>query len=301
MKQKQEKKRAHMPKKEYMMLREKIENNEITINDIDNETILEIARYKLYYMFLNAYHRTQKRKEYEGVEYRLGAYSEALENLKKHRPDLHRKYLYIIRTYIKNQMNPMFAPSIHRTKKHYDWEHIDIVTVREHMKIDTYVSVIVRNETGKMTGKTKRKRGRRLTMKDIKKMVKGKKFESITAAIEYLKNTYGVSENSIRKYIDSGETIDTENGRFEIVREQNVEKVDDETRRRRHEMFLQRYPQFHEIGQKFIELIRNTDEKKLRFILKWSMIRRKKWRIVRADKRFSIVRGNVDNYFKISV
>lgn len=91
MKQKQEKKRAHIPKKEYLLLCEKIKNNEITIEDIDRKTILEIAQYKLYHMFKNAYHRTQNRPEYAGVEYRLGAYRDALENLKKYRPDLHRK------------------------------------------------------------------------------------------------------------------------------------------------------------------------------------------------------------------
>lgn len=293
------KQRVHMPKKEYYTLCKKIKNNAITIDDIDHKTILEIAQYKLYYMFKNAYHRTQNRPEYAGVEYRLGAYRDALENLKKYRPDLHRKYLHIIRAYIKDKMNPMLAPTIHRLKQHYELEHIDILTMREHMKIDTYVPVIVRNEMRMMTEKPKK--AKRLTMRDIRKMVEGKKFESITAAIEYAKSTYGVSENSIRKYIDNGETIDTENGHFEIVREQNIEKVREKKMKQFHETFFQNFPEHRDTMKKFVELILNTDEKKLRFILKWSMIRRKKCRLKREQKRLRIVCGSLDDYFKILV
>ena len=294
MEQKQEKKRAHMPKKEYFTIRDKIKNNEITIDGIDNETIVEIARYKLYYMLLNAYHRTQNRSEYAEVEYRLGAYRDALENLKKYRSDLHRKYLHIIRAYIKNKMNPMLAPTIHRLKQHYDWKDIDIITAQEHMKIDTYVSVIVRNEMRMIAEKPKK--AKRLTMRDIRKIVQSKKFESITATIEYAKSTYGVSENSIRKYIDSGETISTESGRFEIVREQNIEKV------REKKTNQIKFPkEYQDIARKFVEMIRNIESKKLQFIIKMSMIQRKKHRLVRATKRLIIVHGSIENYFKISV
>ena len=292
-----EKQRVHMPKKRFKELSKKIKAGEIKITD---ELVIEIAKYKFYYMLNNAKNvRVKRRNDYKEVQYKLGAFSKGFDNLKKYRPDLFEKLLQIVRTYLENRMNDDLAPTIHRLKQHYEWEHIDIITAQEHMKIDTYVPVIVRNEMRMMAEKPKK--AKRLTMRDIRKMAQGKKFETTTAAIEYAKSTYGVSENSIKKYIDSGEMIVTESGRFEIVREQNIEKVDDEMRRRRHEMFLQRYPQFHEIGQKFIELIRNTDEKKLRFILKWSMIQRKKHRLVRATKRLIIVHGSIENYFKISV
>jgi len=95
--------RVHMPKKRFKELSKKIKEGEIKITD---ELVIEIARYKFYYMLNNAKNvRVKRRNDYKEVQYKLGAFSIGFDNLKKYRPDLFEKLLQIVRTYLENGMN----------------------------------------------------------------------------------------------------------------------------------------------------------------------------------------------------
>jgi hypothetical protein len=143
------KQRVHMPKKRFKELSKKIKAGEIKITD---ELVIEIAKYKFYYMLNNAKNvRVKRRDDYKEVQYKLGAFSKGFDNLKKYRPDLFEKLLQIVRTYLENRMNDDLAPTIHRLKQHYEWEHIDIIPKWKHDEEDSakMQGVLIMRETDK--------------------------------------------------------------------------------------------------------------------------------------------------------
>lgn len=248
------KQRVHMPKKEYFALHNG--NFEIT-----ERLILEVARYKLYYMLNNAYNRSKKRKEYKDVKYKLGAYRDGMENLKKHRPDLYRKYLEIIKTYLENRLKGDFSPTIHRTQLHYEWQTIDILTAREHRELDNAKSTIIRNHfVQKKLGEEVESKP--LTIEVIKQAAEGIEFPSIIKAIKYVESEYGMSISDIKKIIDTGETIETEKGCFEILKAQSVEEVRKIKMDKFNQLIIKKFPGLPIFLEELESIVRASAEKK---------------------------------------
>lgn len=276
-----EKQRVHMPKKRFKELSKKIKAGEIKITD---ELVIKIARYKFYYMLNNAKNvRVKRRNDYKEVQYKLGAFSKGFDNLKKYRPDLFEKLLQIVRTYLENGMNNDLSPTIHRLKQHYEWATIDILTAKEHKEVDSSKPTIIRNQLilrkseSKGKGKPKTKP---LTMKIIRQMAEGKQFPSITKAIEYIENEYGISESKIKKFIDTGEIIETEKGSFEILRAESKERVTQLKMEQRHKWFKENFPEAQEVMKQFVEIVRTPEGlKRFKLALKLSKIRRKGYKL----------------------
>mgnify|MGYP001375684187 CR=1 FL=1 len=279
------KQRVHMPKKEFYALKEGYE--------ITEQLVFEVARYKLYYMLSNAYNRTKTREEYKDVEYRLGEFRDGIDNLKKHRSELYDKYLKMIRTYLEKEMDGDYAPTIHRTKQHYEWKTIDILTAKEHKEIDNSKTTIIRNQV--MIGKSKGKgKSKPLTMKIIRQMAEGKQFPSITKAIEYIEKEYGISENKIKKFIDTGEIIETEKGSFEVLRAESKDKVTQLKMEQFRNWFMENFPESKEIMKQFVEIVSTPEGlKRFKLALKLSEIKRKGYKLKKDGYKGLKIRWSV--------
>lgn len=261
------KQRVHMPKKEFLALKNKL-------YEVDEQLILEVAGYKLYYMLNNAYNRTKRRSEYKYVKYKLGAYRDGMTNLKRYRPDLYDKFLKMINTYLEHGMNGDYAPTIHRTQQHYEWETIDILTVKEHKDLDNAKPTIVRSHFVLEKSVPGGALIESLTLELIKEVAKGKQFPSITKAIEYLQNEYGVKPSKAKNLVDTAETLKIEKGSFEILKVESIEQVRKIKVEKFQEMFVEKFPRLHETINAFKETISTpTGQKAFSLSLKLSKLK----------------------------
>lgn len=259
---------------------------------INDELILRVAEYKIYYMLSNAEYRTKTRNEYKGVEYKLGEYKNGLKSMRKYRPDLYGRYWIMIRDFIEHEFDFSFAPTIHRTNKHYEWETIDILTAKEHKDLDNAKQVIIRNQVkiGKSRKSTESK-GKLLTMEDIKKSVEGNRYPSITKAIEYLQNEYGLKSSEVRRVIDTGEIIQTEKGNFEILKAESKEKVSKLKSNRNREIRFKRFPEFKKAQETMEKLdkygiLKNLDNfERIALFYKFAKAARE------AKRKYKLIRG----------
>ncbi|EOW8912837.1 hypothetical protein ACOVAE_003060 [Listeria monocytogenes] len=106
--------------------------------EINNQLIFGVMDYKVYSMLSNANHRTLNRPDYiaKDIKYHLGEYKKGMDNMRKFRPDLYEKCWDMITAYIENDFDEDLAPTIHRTKKDYEWKTIDILTAKDHKEQD---------------------------------------------------------------------------------------------------------------------------------------------------------------------
>lgn len=239
---------------EYKKIKQTIQQGDFSI--INNELIEKVARYKFYYCLWSANRRVRMREDYKDFQYLLGEYTEGFDYMKEHKEGLYKKLLTITENYLLNGMNVNFAPQIHREREHYSWDAIDILPAKEHLKIDTKKSkeTIVRWHftIKKSTSNTDSKP---LTIETIKKVAEGKRFSSITKSNKYIQNECGIKPSKIKKLIDTGETIVTEKGSFDIFKAENKEQVTQIKLGRFNEMFYKQYPQVNEILNRFKAII----------------------------------------------
>jgi len=117
-------------------------------------------------------------------------------------------------------------------------------------------------------------------MKIIKEMAEGKQFPSITKAIEYIENEYGISESKIKKFIDTGEIIETEKGSFEFLRAESKERVTQLKMEQYYKWFTENFPEAQEIMKQFVEIVRTLEGyKRFKLAMKISEIKRKGYKL----------------------
>lgn len=97
----------------------------------------KIFHYKFLWSCSNAKRvRCGKRETYKDIQFLLGEERGMVRRLYKYRPDLIEKGISICEGYVRSGFVNAYAPSMHRKNRtgNYDWNNIDILTVKEHEK-----------------------------------------------------------------------------------------------------------------------------------------------------------------------
>jgi hypothetical protein len=247
--------------------------------EVSNQIIFGVAEFKIYSMLSNAEYRTKKRNEYKNVQYKLGEYKNGLGNMRKNRPDLYEKFWDMVGEFIEREFDSSYAPTIHRTDQHYEWETIDILTAKEHKDLDNAKPTIIRGQFvlgKKLSSKSKRKP---LTLGTIRKVSEGKRFPSITKAVEYIENEFGITGSTVNRFIDTGNSIKTEKGSFEVLKIESKDKITEMKMKGFYEEQVKKFPQLPELMEKFrqyIERLQTPEGKRIhKLMMNLSKIKQK--------------------------
>ncbi|MED4256718.1 hypothetical protein P4689_29610, partial [Priestia megaterium] len=253
---------------------------------ITEGVVIKIAKYKFYYMLNNAKNvRTKKRREYRDVQYNLGQLRDGFDTLQKQRPDLYCKLLQVVRVYLESGMLKDLAPTIHRTKKHYEWETIDILPSRLHKEMDSAKETIVKihPKLGILASNGKDKSLKPLTMEILIEQSKGRQFPSVTKAFKFIESEYGITLYKAKKLIDTAESVENEKGKIEILKLENKEQVLKIKLNQNREWMRQRYPQFINTTEKLVSIFKGASNEHIEFILKISKVKRQGYIIKRVN------------------
>jgi hypothetical protein len=264
---------------EYKKIKQTIKQGDLSI--INDELVERVARYKFYYCLWNADKRVSTREDYKDFKYCLGVYTQGFDYMKEHKKELYEKLLIITENYLLNGMNGNFAPQIHREREYYSWDAIDILPAKEHLKIDTKKSketivrwhFTVKKSTTNIDSKP-------LTIQVIKKVAEGKRFSSITKSNEYIQNECGIKPSKIKKLIDTGETIVTEKGSFDIFKAENKEQITQIKLGWFREKFIIQFPQVNEALNRLKALVSTPKGKNsLKLLLEKSKVQHKRYKL----------------------